>query len=147
MDRVAANQGGGKRLAAGGEGNATIGRERPAYLNTFDDVAAGREAAIALIRAGADMFLTMPDAAAIVCVSGGKQSPNAFIFGANEDQRALAPERVLGSAVIDLPRAFLTVAREVHGGTLRQEWSRSASRAGVIRYEPNPALQSGVPAP
>jgi basic membrane lipoprotein Med (substrate-binding protein (PBP1-ABC) superfamily) len=52
----------------------------------------------------------------------------------------------LGSAVIDLPRAFLTVAREVHGGTFAPRVESFGLKSGVIRYEPNPALQSGVPA-
>lgn len=119
---------------------------RSAYLNTFDDVAAGREAAIALIRAGADMFHHNADAAALGVFQAVKQSPNAFIFGANEDQHALAPERVLGSAVIDLPRAFLTVAREVHGGTFSPRVESFGLKSGVIRYESNPALDGTVPA-
>lgn len=120
-------------------------KSRSAYLNTFDDVAAGREAAIALIRAGADMFHHNADAAALGVFQAVKESPNAFIFGANEDQHALAPERVLGSAVIDLPRAFLAVAREVHGGTFMPKIESFGLKSGVIRYEPNPALEGTVP--
>lgn len=120
---------------------------RSAYLNSFDDVAAGREAAIALIRAGADMFHHNADAAALGVFQAVKQSPNAFIFGANEDQHALAPERVLGSAVIDLPRAFLSVAREVHRGTFLPQVESFGLKSGVIRYEPNLALDGTIPAP
>ena len=40
-------------------------RSREIYLNSFDDAAAGREAALALDRAGADMFHHNADAAAL----------------------------------------------------------------------------------
>ncbi|HEY7637578.1 MAG TPA: BMP family protein, partial [Gemmatimonadales bacterium] len=89
---------------------------RSTYLNTFDDVAAGREAAIALIRAGADMLHHNADQAALGAFQAVKESSGAYIFGSNLDQKDLAPERVLGSAVIDLPRAFVLVAREVKAG-------------------------------
>jgi len=53
---------------------------------------------------------------------------------------------ILGSAVIDLPRAFLTVAREVHGGTFSPRVESFGLKSGVIRYESNPALDGTVPA-
>ncbi|HXI21813.1 MAG TPA: BMP family protein [Gemmatimonadales bacterium] len=118
---------------------------RSTYLNTFDDVAAGREAALALIQAGADMFHHNADQAALGVFQAVKESKSAYIFGANLDQTSLAPERVLGSAVIDLPRAFLAVAREVGGGHFRPRVESFGLKSGVIRYEPNPALESTVP--
>jgi len=119
---------------------------RSTYLNTFDDVAAGREAALALLQAHADMFHHNADQAALGVFQAVKQSKSAFIFGANADQTALAPERTLGSAIIDLPRAFLTVAREVKMGTFRPKVESFGLKSGVIRYEPNPALEPRVPA-
>jgi basic membrane protein A and related proteins len=116
------------------------------YLNTFDDVAAGREAALALLRAGADMFHHNADQAALGVFQAVRKSSNAYIFGANLDQKALAPDRVLGSAVIDLPRAFLAVAREVKSGEFRPRLESFGLRDGVIRYEPNPKLEHLIPA-
>ena len=118
---------------------------RSTYLNTFDDVAAGREAAIALLQAGVDMFHHNADQAALGVFQAVKESPSAFIFGANLDQSALAPARVLGSAVIDLPRAFLTVAREVRAGGFQPAVESFGLRSGVIRYEANSALESSLP--
>ena len=115
---------------------------RSTYLNTFDDVAAGREAGLALIHAGADMFHHNADQAALGLFQAVKESPNAYIFGANLDQSSLAPEKVLGSAVIDLPRAFLAVAGEVKTGTFHPRVESFGLKSGVIRYEPNPALSS-----
>lgn len=120
---------------------------RSTYLNTFDDVAAGREAALALIQAGADMFHHNADQAALGVFQAVKESQRAYIFGSNADQTALAPERTLGSAVIDLPRAFLTVAREVRRGGFTPRVESFGLKSGVIRYEANPALEAQVPPP
>jgi basic membrane lipoprotein Med (substrate-binding protein (PBP1-ABC) superfamily) len=118
---------------------------RSTYLNTFDDVAAGREAALALIQAGADMFHHNADQAALGVFQAVKESKSAYIFGANADQSSLAPERTLGSAVIDLPRAFLAVATEVKAGGFAPKVESFGLKSGVIRYEPNAALAASVP--
>jgi basic membrane lipoprotein Med (substrate-binding protein (PBP1-ABC) superfamily) len=119
---------------------------REIYLNSFDDAAAGREAALALIRVGADMFHHNADAAALGLFQAVKESPGVYVFGANADQSSLAPDRVLGSAVIDLPRAFLLVGREVKAGTFKPKVESFGLASGVVRYEANPALASMVPA-
>jgi basic membrane protein A and related proteins len=121
-------------------------QSRKIYLNSFDDAAAGREAALALIRVGADMFHHNADAAALGVFQAAKESPRVYVFGANADQSGLAPERVIGSAVIDLPRALLLVAREVQAGTFKPKVEAFGLASGVIRYAPNPALDSLVPA-
>ena len=73
---------------------------RQIYLNSFDDAAAGREAALALIRVGADMLHHNADAAALGLFQAVKETPGVYAFGANSDQTQLAPDRVLGSAII-----------------------------------------------
>lgn len=120
---------------------------RQIYLNSFDDAAAGREAALALIRIGADMFHHNADAAALGLFQAVKETPGVYAFGANSDQSELAPDRVLGSAVIDLPRAFLLVARDVRAGTFKPRIESFGLASGVIRYEPNQRLERLVPPP
>lgn len=119
---------------------------RKIYLNSFDDAAAGREAALALIRVGADMFHHNADAAALGVFQAAKESKGVYVFGSNDDQAHLAPDRVVGSAVIDLPRAFLAVAREVESGGFRPKVEAFGLASGVVRYVPNPALESMVDA-
>ena len=119
---------------------------RKIYLNSFDDAAAGREATLALIRVGADMFHHNADAAALGLFQAVKESPRVYAFGANEDQFALAPDRVVGSAVIDLPHAFLLVARKVRAGTFTPRVEAFGLASGVVRYDANPGLDSLVPA-
>jgi len=124
--------------------NPTI-EARSTYLNTFDDVAAGREAALALLRAGADMFHHNADQAALGMFQAVRESANGYLFGANLDQTDLAPNRVYGSAVIDLPRAFLSVARQVEAGTFVPQVESFGLKSGVIRYDANPALEHRIP--
>lgn len=119
-------------------------QSRVTYLNNWDDAAAGKEQAIALIRAGADAFHHNADAAALGVFQAVKETKDVVIFGANADQSALAPTHVPGSAVIDLPRAFLLVGREVLGGTFKTHVEEFGLASGVVRYDVNP--QFPVPA-
>jgi basic membrane lipoprotein Med (substrate-binding protein (PBP1-ABC) superfamily) len=121
-------------------------QSREIYLNSFDDAAAGREAALALIRVGADMFHHNADAAALGIFQAAKEHPGVYVFGANADQSGLAPGRVIGSAVIDLPRAFVLVATEVRAGRFTPHVEAFGLRSGVVRYVANPALDSLLPA-
>ncbi len=120
-------------------------QSRTTYLNNWDDAALGREAARALIRVGADMLHHNADAAAIGVFQAAKEAPGVYLFGANADQTELAPSRVVGSAVIDLPRALLLVAREVQSGTFTPRVESFGLGSGVVQYVPNLALDSMIP--
>jgi basic membrane protein A and related proteins len=120
-------------------------RSREIYLNSFDDAAAGREAALALIGAGADVFHHNADAAALGLFQAAKQHPGVYVFGANADQSSLAPGHVPGSAVIDLPRAFLLVASAVRSGSFVAHVQAFGLESGVVKYVANPRLDSLVP--
>ena len=67
------------------------------------------------------------------------------MFGANLDQSTLAPGHVLGSAVIDLPRAFFLVAAEVRSGQFHPHVEAFGLRSGVVKYVPDPQLEHLIP--
>lgn len=136
---------GAEAWAAGARAVNPAVQSRVTYLNNWDDAALGREAARALIRVGADMLHHNADAAAIGLFQAAREAPGVYVFGANADQAALAPDRVLGSAVIDLPRAFLLVSREVQEGRFVPRVESFGLASGVVRYVPNPLLDSLVP--
>lgn len=117
-------------------------QSRETYLNNFDDAVAGREAALAMIRLGVDMLHHNADAAGLGVFQAAKENPGVYVFGANADQSSLAPERVPGSAVIDLPRSFLLIAREVQEGRFTPRVESFGLESGVVRYVANPALDS-----
>jgi basic membrane lipoprotein Med (substrate-binding protein (PBP1-ABC) superfamily) len=118
---------------------------RSTYLNNWDDAALGREAALALIRVKVDVFHHNADAAALGVFQAAKETPGILVFGANADQSALAPEIVPGSAMIDLPRAFLSLAREVQKGHFLPRVIVFGLEGGVVRYEPNPKFVGALP--
>ena len=117
---------------------------RETYLNTFDDAVAGHEAALAMVRLGVDMLHHNADQAGLGVFQAARESQGVYVFGSNADQRSLAPDRVVGSAVIDLPRAFLLISREVKEGRFTPRIESFGLESGVISYVPNPALDSLV---
>ena len=117
---------------------------RETYLNTFDDAVAGHEAALAMIRLGADMLHHNADQAGLGVFQAARESQGVYVFGSNADQSSLAPDRVVGSAVIDLPRAFLLISREVKEGRFTPRVESFGLESGVIKYVGNPGLDSMV---
>lgn len=124
--------------------NRTV-QSRSTYLNNWDDAALGREAALALNRVGVDVFHHNADAAALGVFQAAKETPGVLVFGANADQSALAPAQVPGSAMIDLPRAFLAIAREVQKGHFKPRVIVFGLEGGVVRYELNPEFPGAMP--
>jgi len=118
---------------------------RQTYLNTFDDAAAGKEAALAMIRLGVDQLHHNADAAALGLFSAVKEHANVRAYGANADQSALAPGQVAGSAVIDLPRALLLVVREVQEGVFTPRVESFGLASGVIRWVSDSTTEASWP--
>lgn len=118
---------------------------RSVYLNNFDDAVAGREASLALIRLGVDMLHHNADAAGLGVFQAAKDNPGVYVFGSNADQASLAPDRVLGSAVIDLPQSFLLLALEVKQHRFIPRVESFGLASGVVRYQPNAAMAYLVP--
>jgi basic membrane lipoprotein Med (substrate-binding protein (PBP1-ABC) superfamily) len=119
-------------------------RVRIVYTGSFDDAAAGRQATLALADQGCDFVIHNADAAGAGVFQAARER-GLLAFGTNKDQNGLAPGTVLASAVIDIPRAFADVAREVRGGAFRARSIRFGLREGVISFVWNPALASRVP--
>ena len=92
------------------------------------------------------MFHHNADAAALGVFQAVKESPGVYIFGANGDQSRLAPDRVIGSAAIDLPHAFLLIGREVRDGRFVSRVESFGIASDVVRYVPNPAASLKLPA-
>jgi len=116
------------------------------YIGNWDDVGAGKEQALAQIGRGADVIFQNADAAGLGVFQAAKESPGVRVIGSNSDQNGVAPQVTLGSVVIDLPHAFLSVAREVKDRTFKPRVITLGSRSDVVRLVFNPALESTIPA-
>ena len=117
------------------------------YIGNWDDVSAGKEQALAQIGRGADVIFQNADAAGLGVFQAARESKKALVIGSNSNQNAVAPEITLGSVVIDLPHAFLSVAREVKAGHFKARVIRLGTESQVVTLVLNPALQSRIPAP
>ena len=117
-----------------------------AFVGNWDDVSAGKEQALAQIARGADVIFQNADAAGLGVFQAAREKSGVFVVGSNADQNNIAPQVTLGSVVIDLPRAFLTVAREIKGGAFQPRVVLFDARSDVVRLVVNPALRSSLPA-
>jgi basic membrane lipoprotein Med (substrate-binding protein (PBP1-ABC) superfamily) len=114
------------------------------YVGNWEDVGAAKEAALALVQQGADFLFHNADAAGLGVFQAAQQS-QVLAFGANKNQNDIAPDVILASAVIDIPRGFLTVARQVKDGTFVAQVERMGMRDGVVSLQYNAALADRIP--
>ena len=116
-----------------------------AYIGNWDDASAGKEQALAQIDRGADVIFQNADAAGLGVIRAARER-NVWVFGSNSDQNAVAPSVTLGSVVIDLPHAFLTVGRQVKDHTFRPGVIYLGTKSEVVRLVLNPVLGDRLPA-
>ncbi len=116
------------------------------YIGNWDDAGAGKEQALAQIARRADIIFQNADAAGLGVFQAARESGKAFVFGSNSNQNGVAPEVTIGSIVIDLPHAFLAVAREIEGGSFTPRVIALGSESDVVTLVLNPALESRIPA-
>lgn len=109
------------------------------YIGNWEDVGAAREAALAQIERGADFLFHNADAAGLGVFEAARQR-KVFAFGANKNQNDVAPDVILASAVIDIPGAFVRIAREVKEGRFEARIEKMGMSQGVVRLEINPRL-------
>lgn len=134
-------------FAAGARAANPRVRVLSAFVGNWDDVSAGKEQALAQIGRGADVIFQNADAAGLGVFQAARERGNVYVFGSNANQNAVAPEVTLGSVVIDLPRAFLRVAREVRAANFRAHVIRLGLETRVVTLVLNPALAARIPAP
>jgi basic membrane lipoprotein Med (substrate-binding protein (PBP1-ABC) superfamily) len=116
------------------------------YVGNWDDVSAGREQALAQVSRGIDVIFQNADAAGLGVFQAARER-GIWVIGANADQNSIAPEVTLGSVLIDLPLAFLTVTREVAAGTFKPRVIALGTSSGVVRLLLNPVVRGRIPAP
>jgi basic membrane lipoprotein Med (substrate-binding protein (PBP1-ABC) superfamily) len=123
---------------------------REVFIGNFDDTAAARQAALALLQEGTDFLIHQANDAGRGVFQATQEwvgsGHEAYAFGTNRDQNAMAPDVVLGSAVLDLPGAFVEVARRVKEGRFTAEPMRLGMAQGIVSLVLNPALRERIPA-
>lgn len=119
------------------------------YIGSWDDVSAAKEATLAAVRNGARFVLHNADAAGLgvlrAVAEASKPERPLFAFGSNSDQTAIAPSAVLASAVLDIPAAFVAVAREVRDGSFAARVVELGMKDGIVSVTWNPDLAAAIP--
>ncbi|MEJ7812470.1 MAG: BMP family protein [Gemmatimonadaceae bacterium] len=115
------------------------------YVGNWDDASAGKEQALAQIRRGADFIFQNADAAGLGIFQAARESKRVYVFGTNSNQNDVAPDVVIASAVIDIPHAFLAVAREVRDGRFTARVITLGARSEVVKLVINPRLATVIP--
>ncbi|MFN0152136.1 MAG: BMP family protein [bacterium] len=115
------------------------------YVGNWVDVTLGKEHASALIDQGVDLIFQNADKAGLGVFAAARENPGIYAFGSNKDQNGVAPEVVLASAVLDVPRAIAGVAAAVRDGRFVAGAYGVGVREGVVSVVMNPALASALP--
>jgi basic membrane protein A and related proteins len=115
------------------------------YIGNWDDVSAGKEQAIAQISRGVDIIFQNADAAGLGVFQAVKEANGVRIIGANANQNDIAPDHTLGSVVIDLPHAFLLIARAVKAGNFTGKVFSLGLHDNVVTFVLNPRMAGIVP--
>jgi len=114
------------------------------YIGGWDDLGAARTATAALIDRGCRFVLHNADAAGPGVFQAAAER-GIYAFGSNRAQHEVSPKTVLASAVIDIPRAFVTVAREVKDGRFQARVIEERMADGAITVVYNPQLAAAIP--
>lgn len=92
------------------------------WTNSWDSPILARESTENAMAAGADVIYQNVDAAAIGVFQAVQARNNSgkttYAFGCNSNQNAVAPDVILGSVVMDIPRAYFDLVKEAAGGKL-----------------------------
>jgi basic membrane lipoprotein Med (substrate-binding protein (PBP1-ABC) superfamily) len=119
------------------------------FIGNWDDVAAAKEATVAQLSRGADVVIHNVDAASFGVFQAVREAvasgSTAWALGMNRDQNDVAPDVILGSAVIRIPQAFLDTAEQYRAGTLGGEPIYAGARREVVDFVLNPELADHVP--
>jgi basic membrane protein A len=123
---------------AGAESVRPDVRVREVFIGNFDDTAAAREAAVALLEEGADFLMHQANDAGrgvfLAVSERAARGERVYAFGTNRNQNDMAPEVVLASATLDIPAAFTAAP------------IRLGLADGIVAVELNPKLAGAIPA-
>ena len=138
-----------KSFAAFAEGARAVNpsvRVLGSYIGDWDNASAGKEQAIAQIGQRADVIFQNADAAGLGVFQAARERKGVWVIGSNANQNGVAPEVTLGSVVIDLPHAFLSVAREVRERRFTPRVIYLGTSDDVVQLVLNPATRAAIPA-
>jgi len=119
------------------------------WIGSWDDVSAAKEATVAQLEEGADIVIHNTDGASFGIFQAVREAREAgreaWAIGMNRDQNDVAPEVILGSAVIRIPQGMMEVAGNWQAGTLGAEPFYAGGSGDVVDYVVNPEMDHLYP--
>ncbi len=119
------------------------------FTGNWNDVAAAKEATVAQLSRGADVVIHNLDAASFAVFQAVRDARAAgrpaWAMGMNSDQNDVAPEVIIGSAVIRIADAFMETVRMWQAGEVGGAAIYASTRQEVIDFVFNPELLDEVP--
>jgi len=113
------------------------------YTGNFDDVGAAKLATLSLINAGCDFILHQANEAGRG-VFQACQERKVRCFGSNKNQNDQAPDVIVASAVLDVPSAFVYMAKLVHDKQFKPQIYWLGQKEGIVSLVWNDALKPSV---
>jgi basic membrane lipoprotein Med (substrate-binding protein (PBP1-ABC) superfamily) len=120
-----------------------------AYLNSWDDVVAGKAQASTLINQGNDFLFHNADAAGQgvfqAVQAARKDGKDAWAFGSNADQSEIAPDAILASAVLDPTAPLEEIVKEIQENRFQGKKRLVDMKSGGVTVVLNPKLAGQIP--
>ena len=113
------------------------------YTGNFDDLGAARLATLSLINAGCDFVFHQANEAGRGVFPACSER-NIRCFGSNKNQNDLAPNVILASAVLDVPSAFVYMAKTVRDHRFQPHVYWLGMQEGIVSLVWNDRLKSTV---
>lgn len=113
------------------------------YVGNFDDLGAARLATLTLIDAGADFVLHQANEAGRGVFQACSER-KVRCFGSNKNQNEMAPDVIVASAVLDVPRAFVYMATLVREKRFEPGIHRLGMNEKIVSLVWNDALKSRI---
>jgi basic membrane protein A len=105
-----------------------------AFTGTFEDPEKGREAALAQIKNGADIIMQTADSTGMGVIQVATEE-KVWIIGYGSDQKDLAPNLVMTSLTVDIPKSIVMQIDRIKNGTFGGLWV-AGIKEGIIDIAP-----------
>ncbi len=111
------------------------------YTGNFDDIGAARLATLSLVNAGCDFIFHQANEAGRG-VFQACQERSVRCFGSNKNQNDLAPDVIVASAVLDVPSAFVQMAKTVRDQQFKPGVQYFGMNEGIVSLVWNDKLKA-----
>lgn len=115
-----------------------------AYTGSFTDVAAAKEAALAMIEGGADVIGHSANEGSLGVIKAAEEK-GVLVTGESTDQNYLAPDTVICCPIYHMPDLIFQAITDVQNGTFKGEVHQLGLQAGIIEIGPYHGFEDKIP--